>query len=132
MQRAAGDIDAENLTSESVPVLAPDTEKAPASGFSMLNTDENQVPTAPNSQEPANQAHYEIEPITAAMTTDDVPRSEWQILRDQLRENPHDPEGWNKLVEIAENNLDPEQIKDTYESLLEIYPNTVCHPALPS
>lgn len=53
------------------------------------------------------------------------PQSEWQVLREKLREHPQDPEGWNKLVDIAENAGDLEQIKQTYEALLETYPNTV-------
>jgi len=42
-----------------------------------------------------------------------------------LRDHPQDPEGWNQLVDIAENNGNLEQIKQTYEALLETYPNTV-------
>ncbi|KAN0098123.1 Suppressor of forked protein (Suf) domain containing protein [Tylopilus felleus] len=52
------------------------------------------------------------------------PPSEWHALREKLREHPQDPEGWNKLVDIAENAGDLEQIKQTYEALLETYPNT--------
>ncbi|KAG0697093.1 hypothetical protein DFH29DRAFT_165718 [Suillus ampliporus] len=50
--------------------------------------------------------------------------SEWQVLREKLREQPHDPEGWNKLVDLAEARGEIEQIKQTYEALLEVYPNT--------
>jgi len=53
------------------------------------------------------------------------PPSEWHVLREKLRDHPQDPEGWNQLVDIAENNGDPEQIKQTYKALLETYPNTV-------
>jgi cleavage stimulation factor subunit 3 len=52
------------------------------------------------------------------------PPSEWHALREKLREHPQDPEGWNKLVDIAEDAGDLEQIKQTYEALLETYPNT--------
>lgn len=52
--------------------------------------------------------------------------SEWQALRKRLRETPHDTEGWQKLVELAENSEQIEEIKETYEALLETYPNTVC------
>jgi hypothetical protein len=85
----------------------------------ILNVLEQLVPTAPNSQEQ--------NPTAEGSTTPPPPRSEWQILRDKLRENPYDPEGWNKLVELAENSGELEEIKETYESLLEVYPNTVCH-----
>src|SRR3954452_3001307 len=63
------------------------------------------VPTAPNSQEVQNLTPNEIPVITQV-----EPHSEWQILRDHLRENPYDPERWNKLVDLAENNADLDQI----------------------
>ncbi|KAH7918139.1 Suf-domain-containing protein [Leucogyrophana mollusca] len=62
-----------------------------------------------------------------ADATQDVsqePPSEWHVLRSKLREQPHDPEGWNRLVDLAENAGDTEQIKESYEALLETYPNT--------
>lgn len=66
-----------------------------------------------------------------ALAQDDTPQdtsmdppSEWHVLREKLREHPHDPEGWNHLVDIAENSDDLEQVKQTYEALLETYPNT--------
>lgn len=54
-----------------------------------------------------------------------VPPSEWDLLRAQLREKPHNPEGWNRLVALAEESGDIEKVKDSYEALLEMYPNTV-------
>jgi len=53
------------------------------------------------------------------------PPSEWVILRTQLSEKPHDPDGWRKLVELAETGGDLEQVKETYEALLVVYPHTV-------
>ena len=55
----------------------------------------------------------------------DAPQSEWDILRAQLRESPLNPDGWLKLVELAEDSGDLEKIKETYEALLQTYPNTV-------
>ncbi|KAI0059336.1 Suf-domain-containing protein [Artomyces pyxidatus] len=52
------------------------------------------------------------------------PPSEWHALRSQLRDKPHDPEGWNKLVKLAEDSGDLDRIKETYEALLEMYPNS--------
>ncbi|KAH7921985.1 Suf-domain-containing protein [Leucogyrophana mollusca] len=52
------------------------------------------------------------------------PPSEWHVLRSKLRDEPHDPDGWNRLVDLAENAGDTEQIKESYEALLETYPNT--------
>ena len=58
----------------------------------------------------------------------DAPQSEWDAVRSQLREFPLNPEGWLKLVELAEDSGDLEKIKETYEALLQTYPNTVCNP----
>lgn len=55
-----------------------------------------------------------------------VPQTEWDVLRAQLRETPQNPDGWIRLVELAEEAVDFEQIKQSYEGLLEAYPNTVC------
>ena len=55
----------------------------------------------------------------------DAPHSEWDTIRAQLRESPLNPDGWLKLVELAEDSGDLEKIKETYEALLQTYPNTV-------
>ena len=57
----------------------------------------------------------------------DATQSEWDTIRAQLRESPLNPEGWLKLVELAEDSGDLEKIKETYEALLQTYPNTVCN-----
>jgi cleavage stimulation factor subunit 3 len=68
----------------------------------------------------------EEEPQPTTITTiQEEPVSEWDALRASLHENPHDTEGWNKLVRMAEDSGDLEKIKDAYESLLKMYPNTV-------
>ena|ERR1700753_1756327 len=65
-------------------------------------------------------------PVPATKTEqNDAPKSEWDILRAQLRESPLNPDGWLKLVELAEDSGDLEKIKETYEALLQTYPNTV-------
>jgi hypothetical protein len=60
-----------------------------------------------------------------SQTQSQDPPSEWDILRTQLDEKPHDADGWRRLVEIAESSGDLEQIKKTYEALLITYPHTV-------
>ncbi|KAH9928857.1 uncharacterized protein B0H18DRAFT_999082 [Fomitopsis serialis] len=52
------------------------------------------------------------------------PPSEWEQLRAQLREKPYDADGWLRLVDLAEDSGDIDRIKETYEGLLEAYPNT--------
>ena len=51
--------------------------------------------------------------------------SEWDQLRAQLREEPVDADTWLKLVALAEASRDLEKIKETYEGMLEVYPNVV-------
>ncbi|KAG6336073.1 hypothetical protein ID866_3020 [Astraeus odoratus] len=65
-----------------------------------------------------------LAPEASAQDDPAEPPSEWHVQREKLREHPQDPEGWNQLVDIAENSGDLEQIKQTYEALLETYPNT--------
>jgi hypothetical protein len=65
------------------------------------------------------------EPQPATVVAPGEPVSEWDALRTSLRESPHDTEGWNKLVRLAEDSGDLEKIKEAYESLLKMYPNTV-------
>lgn len=65
------------------------------------------------------------EPQPATAVVPGQPVSEWDALRTSLHESPHDTEGWNKLVRLAEDSGDLERIKEAYESLLKMYPNTV-------
>lgn len=62
---------------------------------------------------------------------DPPPLSEWEQLRAQLREKPVDADAWLRLVDLAEESGDMQQIKDTYEGLLETYPNTVSSETRP-
>ncbi|KAF7794503.1 hypothetical protein EIP86_005637 [Pleurotus ostreatoroseus] len=51
-------------------------------------------------------------------------QSKWDQLRAQAREKPADIDIWLKLVGVAEDEGNFERINDTYETLLEAYPNT--------
>lgn len=53
------------------------------------------------------------------------PLSEWEQLREHVRKKPYDADEWLKLVDLAEDSGNVERIKETYEGLLESYPNTV-------
>ena len=68
------------------------------------------------------------EPQPTPVPAPEEPVSEWDALRASLRENTHDTEGWNKLVRLVEDSGDLEKIKEAYESLLKMYPNTVRNP----
>lgn len=58
------------------------------------------------------------------------PPSEYDRFNEQLKENPHNPEVWRRLVDVAENSGDIEKISATYDALLKQYPNTVRVPPL--
>ncbi len=79
----------------------------------------------PQPQSPPVSALPKEEPQTPAAVVPGESVSDWDALRTSLRESPHDTEGWNKLVRLAEDSGDLENIKEAYESLLKMYPNTV-------
>lgn len=73
------------------------------------------TPTQPNSQDS----------VAVKQEPTPPPQSEWDRLRAQLRDKPIDADAWLKLVDLAEDSGDIEKIKNTYEGMLETYPNTV-------
>ncbi|TFK64019.1 Suf-domain-containing protein [Pluteus cervinus] len=52
------------------------------------------------------------------------PPTEYEALTAQLKEKPHNPEGWKRLVELAESSGDLQKVRETYDALLKQYPNT--------
>ncbi|EKM58947.1 uncharacterized protein PHACADRAFT_249079 [Phanerochaete carnosa HHB-10118-sp] len=50
--------------------------------------------------------------------------SEPEALQTQVKENPRDVDAWLKLVDVAEESKDFERINQTYEALLEAFPNS--------
>ncbi|KAI1792566.1 Suf-domain-containing protein [Ganoderma leucocontextum] len=74
--------------------------------------------TQPNSQDPPRPASVPAPESTPP------PQSEWDQLRAQLRDKPVDADGWQRLVDLAEDSGDIEKIKESYEGMLETYPNT--------
>ncbi|KAJ6615526.1 hypothetical protein B0H10DRAFT_2040864 [Mycena sp. CBHHK59/15] len=52
------------------------------------------------------------------------PPSDYDTLMTRLQEKSHDPEGWKRLVDVAENSGDITHIRQTYDALLKQYPNT--------
>ena len=55
-----------------------------------------------------------------------APVSEYDVLNNQLKENPRNPEGWRRLIDWVENSGDTEKLRAAFDTLLQIYPNTVC------
>ncbi|CAL1708882.1 unnamed protein product [Somion occarium] len=83
-------------------------------------TDEDPVQTQPvQQQQPA-----ETTETAVVSTSSEDPPSEWESLRDHLRKEPQDADSWLKLVDLAEESGDYNRTKETYEALLEQYPNT--------
>jgi len=54
------------------------------------------------------------------------PPSEFESLSAQLRQKPHNPAGWRKLLRIAEDIGDIHNISTAYDAALAQYPNHVC------
>ncbi|KAJ7476939.1 Suf-domain-containing protein [Mycena galericulata] len=56
------------------------------------------------------------------------PSSDYDALMARLQESPHDPESWKRLVDLAETSPKGKdylpRIRQTYDALLERYPNT--------
>ncbi|KAH9045764.1 hypothetical protein EDB85DRAFT_1908267 [Lactarius pseudohatsudake] len=96
-----------------------------------LQAQQSATPPTPQSASFAPQLEPQPTPVLAKeesqptpVTAPEEPVSEWDALRASLRENPHDTEGWNKVVRLVEDSGDLERIKEAYESLLKMYPNT--------
>ncbi|RDB20367.1 mRNA 3'-end-processing protein RNA14 [Hypsizygus marmoreus] len=50
--------------------------------------------------------------------------TEYEALTAQLKQNPHNPEGWRRLIDLAENSGEIEKIRASFDALLQQYPNT--------
>lgn len=81
------------------------------------------APNASQKTEIIEVALEELQPAPSQPTPD--PPSEWEALRAQVRSKPSDSDSWLKLVDIAIEDGDFDRINETYEALLEAYPNTV-------
>ncbi|KAJ7983053.1 Suf-domain-containing protein [Mycena polygramma] len=53
-----------------------------------------------------------------------APLSDYDALMARLKESPHDPESWKRLVDEAETSGDIVRIREAYDALLAQYPNT--------
>ncbi|KAJ7755187.1 Suf-domain-containing protein [Mycena metata] len=50
--------------------------------------------------------------------------SDFETLMGRLKENPHDPETWKRLIDVAESSGDIPRVREAYDALLKQYPNT--------
>lgn len=85
----------------------------------------NSQQTIPNTQ-PSQQDLSQSTSQFAQQAESAPPASEWDVLRARVREKPTDVDAWLRLVDTAEDGGNFERINETYEALLEAYPNTVC------
>ncbi|KAI5120731.1 hypothetical protein M0805_006437 [Coniferiporia weirii] len=69
----------------------------------------------------SSEANVKAEPTEANLQ---APPSDWSALRKAVEDNPYNEASWNALLDMAEELGDLEKIKETYEALLEKYPNT--------
>jgi cleavage stimulation factor subunit 3 len=83
------------------------------------------IPTTTDSQttEPNGVASQDSE--AAASQPQKESASEWDVLRARVRARPSDTESWLRLVDVAVASGDYAKTNETYEALLEAYPNTV-------
>ncbi|KAJ6447973.1 Suf-domain-containing protein [Mycena vitilis] len=65
-------------------------------------------------------------PQTDAGAEDPIvaPLSDYDALMARLKESPHDPESWKRLIHEAEMSGDILRIREAYDALLAQYPNT--------
>ncbi|VDB95403.1 unnamed protein product [Peniophora sp. CBMAI 1063] len=84
---------------------------------------------AGNTTQPAEHVTQDLQnlqsPNGATASEPQKPQSEWDLSLASLRAEPVDPEGWNKLVRLAEDSGDITRIKEAYDGLLAVYPNSV-------
>ncbi|KAF9474614.1 Suf-domain-containing protein [Pholiota conissans] len=62
-------------------------------------------------------------PGGAAQPPAPPPTSEYDALTTQLAENPHNPDGWRRLIRVAEDSGDMGKISAAYDALLKQFPN---------
>ncbi|KAF7342718.1 mRNA 3'-end-processing protein RNA14 [Mycena sanguinolenta] len=65
------------------------------------------------------------EPLRVETGSDTIPPlSDYDVLMARLKDSPHDPERWKRLIDVAESSGDIPRIRKAYDALLTQYPNT--------
>ena len=82
--------------------------------------DEVQTPSESQKTQAANDA-----PTQAKQEATTSQKPECDYAWETVLENPNDSDTWLKLVEVAVASDDYSRVNETYEALLEAYPNTV-------
>ncbi|KAH8105429.1 hypothetical protein BXZ70DRAFT_920835 [Cristinia sonorae] len=63
-------------------------------------------------------------PSSQAEPPPDTPTPQYLALRAQVQAKPTDVDAWQELIRLAESSGEHEKITETYEALLEVFPNT--------
>lgn len=66
-----------------------------------------------------------VEQQSSQTSQNELTPSEYELVKQHLKETPQDNDRWRRLIEIAEESEDTERIKETYDLLLEQFPNNV-------
>ncbi|KAF9487681.1 Suf-domain-containing protein [Pleurotus eryngii] len=64
-----------------------------------------------------------VERQSSQTSQDKPPPSEYELVKQHLKETPQNNDQWRRLIEIAKESEDVERIKETYDLLLEQFPN---------
>ncbi|KAJ8697549.1 mRNA 3'-end-processing protein rna14 [Pleurotus ostreatus] len=64
-----------------------------------------------------------VEQQPSQTSQNELPPSEYELVKQHLKDNPQDNDQWRRLIDIAEESEDVERIKETYDLLLEQFPN---------
>jgi cleavage stimulation factor subunit 3 len=84
------------------------------------NTQDDMAVDRSDSTQPFQEPGSPVKPDSPMQTT-----SSFDALFAELKEHPHNPDGWRRLVEIAESSGESERIRTIFDALLRQYPNTV-------
>ena len=110
-----------------VPIIGDEDKTQPTqdilNALRQLTSSQQTIPTSQASQQNLSQSLSQLNTSNSL----EPPRSDWEALRAQVREKPTDVDAWMKLVDLSEEGGNFDQINETYEALLEAYPNTVCN-----
>ncbi|KAG6856078.1 hypothetical protein H0H87_007608, partial [Tephrocybe sp. NHM501043] len=52
------------------------------------------------------------------------PPTEYEALTAELKKQPHNPDGWRRIIDLAESSGDIEKVRASFDALLQQYPNT--------
>ncbi|KAF8632394.1 hypothetical protein AX17_004835 [Amanita inopinata Kibby_2008] len=116
------------LTSGNPSVNVADYAAGPSASYSPVSsTSSNATVTARSMGTAMTSTAMGATTSTAGATMPQMPvqnMSEFDALFAKLKEKPHDPEGWRRLVDHAEQSGDIEKIRAAFDGLLKQYPNT--------